>query len=82
MKKKPQKKHRPGVVYSREVRRIMTLDSRLQGVDSVVSSSSTSWRSTVKAYLKTAAVALAAYAVVAMLQSQMTIPVVGKYLPR
>ncbi len=35
-----------------------------------------------KAYMKTAAVALAAYAVVAMIQSQMTLPVVGKFLPK
>lgn len=34
------------------------------------------------AYLKTAGVALAAFAVVAMIQSQMAIPVVGKFLPK
>lgn len=34
------------------------------------------------AYLKTAGVALAAFAVIALVQSQMTIPVVGKYLPK
>lgn len=35
-----------------------------------------------KAYLKTAAVALAAYAVVAMIQRTVAIPVVGAYLPK
>jgi hypothetical protein len=35
-----------------------------------------------KAILTTAAVALATYAVVAMIQKQMPIPVIGGYLPR
>ena len=36
-----------------------------------------------KAYLKTAAVALAAYAVIAIVQRNvMTIPVVGEFLPK
>lgn len=33
-------------------------------------------------YLKIAGVALAAYAVIALVQSKVRIPVVGEYLPR
>ena len=35
-----------------------------------------------KPMLQTAAVALAAFAVVAFVQSMVTVPVVGKYLPK
>jgi hypothetical protein len=43
---------------------------------------SNNWSHKVKAYLKTAAVALAAYALIAIVQNQFEIPVIGKYLPR
>lgn len=35
-----------------------------------------------KEYLVTAGVALAAFAIVALIQSKMTLPVVGAYLPK